>query len=101
MAVINISNNFSDETSMAAELGSLQCYYIYTLRAVESLVTIVIIFFKGWKVAFQSMHNLAAFSVPRNNWVQLETLKAIVKLYQTSKELMTCVLAGDFFFGRI
>ena len=59
-AMINISNDFSYETSMAAEQGSLQCNYICSLRAVESLVTIVIIFFKRWKVVFQSLHNLGA-----------------------------------------
>ena len=46
-AVINISNNFSYETSMAAEQGSLQCNYVCSLRAVESLVAIVIIFFQA------------------------------------------------------
>ena len=45
-AVINISKNFSYETSMAAELGSLQCNYICSLTEVESLLSIVIIFFK-------------------------------------------------------
>ena len=45
-AVINISKKFSYETSMAAELGSLQCNYICSLTAVESLLSIVIIFFK-------------------------------------------------------
>ena len=59
-AMINISNDFSYETSMAAEQGSLQCNYICSLRAVESLVTIVIIFFKRWKVVFQSLHMLGA-----------------------------------------
>ena len=44
--VINISDNFSCETSISAEQGSLQCNYICSLRAVESLLSIVMIFFK-------------------------------------------------------
>ena len=81
-AVIKISNNFSYETSMAAQQGSLQCNYICSLAAVESLLSIVIIFFKRWRVVFQSLHNLAALSVPRNNSVGLawNLKKAIVKL---------------------
>ena len=59
-AMINISNDFSYETSMAAEQGPLQCNYICSVRAVQSLVTIVIIFFKRWRVVFQSLHNLGA-----------------------------------------
>ena len=48
--------------------NKIQCNYISSLRAVEFLITIAKIFFKRLRVVFESLHNLAAFSVPRNNW---------------------------------
>ena len=39
--------------------------YICSLRAVQFLVTIVIIFFKRWRMVLQSFHDVAASSVPR------------------------------------
>ena len=48
-------------------LNKVQCHHISSLRAVEFLITIVIIFFKHWRVVFQSLQSLTAFSVPRNN----------------------------------
>ena len=47
--------------------NKIQCNYISSLRAVEFHITIVINFFKRWRVVFQGLHNLAALSVSRNN----------------------------------
>ena len=41
----------------------LKFNYICSLRAVEFLVTNVIIFFEHWRVVFQSLHNLPIFPV--------------------------------------
>ena len=48
--------------------NKIKCDYLCSLRAVEFLVTIAINVFKRWRVVFESLHNLLAFPVPRNNW---------------------------------
>ena len=49
-------------------LNKVQCHYISSLRAVEFLITSVINFFKHWRVVFQSLQTLAAFSVQRKQY---------------------------------
>ena len=48
--------------------NKMKCDYICSLRAVEFLVTIATNVFKHWRVVFESLLNLLALPVPRNNW---------------------------------
>ena len=64
--IILINNGVAGHTNH----NKIHCNYVCSLRAVKFLFTIVINVFKRWKVGFESLLNLPAFSVPRNIWGQ-------------------------------
>ena len=49
--------------------NKIRCNYISSLRAVKFLITIVTIFFKRWRVVFQSLQSLAAVRTQKQYWV--------------------------------